>query len=554
MATHKIDAFYRRTRMGGRDPSNPAILAKRNEIMRANLKSTLRVSSINLAVVTVILFGHVETVHLALFILSVLGLHAARVYLCEAAAKAGRLGPREINITTAFFALGGLTWLIPIFGATEELDIVALLVLTLAIAAATAGAALAFATHLRIVLAFNIPATLSLGIYYLPLVGGSAWIIWILLAAYLFGTTWLALRFSVFIWSTIDDALRAETQSAEIVRLQEQTLAAEREMQKAKAEEIDQLVDLFERDVKVVIDSVVTETANAITQTMKDLNEVSKANHGQSEELTSAVERAAATMGEMAMEAETLGEELGAVDGRIREASSRIEFMRRASSEAGATVGELQTQADEVSVIVNLITEIAQQINLLALNATIEAARAGEAGRGFAVVAAEVKSLTHEVARASEKITAQIGAIRGATAKTVDAIGQVDRASEAMARQSQTTMTDIQTQLQAVPALLTHIKSANTTIETVSGIAGRAAETATFTRQVTDEMRSLTSDMGQQSVILGGQVDKFISQIRGREASGASQQCGTEQAPAIKADQEKTDNDAGDDDMAVELF
>jgi methyl-accepting chemotaxis protein len=54
----------------------------------------------------------------------------------------------------------------------------------------------------------------------------------------------------------------------------------------------------------------------------------------------------------------------------------------------------LAHSSKEIGAIVQLIRDIAEQINLLALNATIESARAGEAGKGFAVVASEIKHLS----------------------------------------------------------------------------------------------------------------------------------------------------------------
>jgi methyl-accepting chemotaxis protein len=123
----------------------------------------------------------------------------------------------------------------------------------------------------------------------------------------------------------------------------------------------------------------------------------------------------------------------------VREIS---EAMSKSKENAIAAVGKveaadqqaqrLNSAAQSMSGIVQLIGDITGQINLLALNATIESARAGEAGRGFAVVASEVKNLANQAKQATDKISDEINALNGISGDVVDALNNIKSAIQSV--------------------------------------------------------------------------------------------------------------------------
>ncbi len=100
------------------------------------------------------------------------------------------------------------------------------------------------------------------------------------------------------------------------------------------------------------------------------------------------------------------------------------------STQSSAAATQLSASMKTMENVVQLINNIASQVNLLALNATIEAARAGDAGKGFAVVASEVKNLATQTTKATEDIAKQIQEVQNVSSKVAESIQTIANSAD----------------------------------------------------------------------------------------------------------------------------
>ncbi len=80
---------------------------------------------------------------------------------------------------------------------------------------------------------------------------------------------------------------------------------------------------------------------------------------------------------------------------------------------------ELGSKSQEISGVLDIITELSEQTNLLSLNASIEAAGAGEAGKRFAVVASEIRKLAERATDSTGEIRSLIDGVQETVNATI---------------------------------------------------------------------------------------------------------------------------------------
>ena len=171
----------------------------------------------------------------------------------------------------------------------------------------------------------------------------------------------------------------------------------------------------------------------------------------------------------------------------VQNALASIDEVHTVSLALKDDMSRLDTHAQAITHIMNVISDIADQTNLLALNAAIEAARAGDAGRGFAVVADEVRKLAEKTVASTNDVGNAIAAIQSSTAQSVKSMDSALKAVD-----TATTYAG-----QSGDALRQIVKNVETTADQVSAIATASEEQSAASEEINQSIVHVNAMSGQ---------------------------------------------------------
>ncbi|PSW05430.1 methyl-accepting chemotaxis protein [Photobacterium lipolyticum] len=225
-------------------------------------------------------------------------------------------------------------------------------------------------------------------------------------------------------------------------------------------------------------------------------NQVLTAHTTETTQIVAAIEEMSATANDVASNASEASQfthntnaqvtdSKNAVTGATNTVSQLVEEVENTST----SIVEIGKDTLDITNVLQVIGEIADQTNLLALNAAIEAARAGEQGRGFAVVADEVRALAARTQTSTAEIEQTLNKLRTGSNTAISAMGITKSTCERTVENTSLVANDLDTIAQSV----THINDLNTQIATA------AEQQSTVADEITRNMAAIREIVGELS-------------------------------------------------------
>lgn len=232
-------------------------------------------------------------------------------------------------------------------------------------------------------------------------------------------------------------------------------------------------------------------------------------------EMSSTAESVAQSAADAAKQTQRTSDEADQSKGVVQQAVSSVSSLVEEVDNMANSIQSSRSDTEQISSVLTVIGDIAEQTNLLALNAAIEAARAGEQGRGFAVVADEVRALAARTQKSTDEINGMLTKLRQGSDGLVSAMDVTKNSCEQTAETTSHVMNSLDIMSESVidindltaqiatsaeeqSSVTEEINRNMTAIqEMIQTLAHNGDETANSTHQLTDSNQELVSIVGK---------------------------------------------------------
>ena len=219
----------------------------------------------------------------------------------------------------------------------------------------------------------------------------------------------------------------------------------------------------------------------------------------------------AADASEQANASTTHGREL------VQKTLQQVQQLAVEMEQAAQAINQVQSEADHIGGVLDVIRGIAEQTNLLALNAAIEAARAGDQGRGFAVVADEVRTLASRTQDSTTEIQAMIDTLQQGTRNAVEVIQRSHEKSNESAETALKTgesFNVIVDAMSTINEINQQIANATREQEVATKLIGSNAENINAIAESTAEKASRARASTMELLLHSKQMSELVSQFK----------------------------------------